>query len=330
MASDTHGGVVNTWRDRVRGMFATLALGDALGAPHEMRRGAPLGQYTGEAYLSVVSYNRFTKKERRTAVGQVTDDTEMTLALARVLARDGAYLRDSALGAYMAWANSRCPSLGRNTRALFLGVRTKRGYEARRDRLDLAQMQSNGALMRCSPLALLEGEECVTEDCSLSNPNTTSIDACRVHVHALRLALAGERDILPRLLAIQGVDAQVHAVVQEAVAFRRDRPREVEGASRGWCLHALWCSLVSLHFSRATEAIDYIVRLGGDTDTNASIAGSLLGARLGYEAVHEERPGVLDTVLACDTTTGDVPRPVEYTPHDLDELVSALEKQYRK
>lgn len=53
------------------------------------------------------------------AVGQVTDDTEMALALALSLAESGgAFDERRAVAHYIAWANSGCWFLGNNTRKL--------------------------------------------------------------------------------------------------------------------------------------------------------------------------------------------------------------------
>ena len=53
---------------------------------------------------------------------------------------------------------------------------------------------------------------------------------------------------------------------------------------------ALWCAN---HASDFEEAMVAVVSAGGDTDTNGAIAGAVLGARFGLEAIPDrwrERP----------------------------------------
>jgi ADP-ribosylglycohydrolase len=55
-------------------------------------------------------------------------------------------------------------------------------------------------------------------------------------------------------------------------------------------------------------------KLVGDTDTNAAIAGALLGAYYGYDKIIENditRENI-DILLKCDTTQGDIVRPYDY------------------
>ena len=63
-------------QDKIRGMLWGVALGDALGSPFEKyKTGIPLSQYNGKLIHNTGKY----------PPGKVTDDTEMTLTLARYL-----------------------------------------------------------------------------------------------------------------------------------------------------------------------------------------------------------------------------------------------------
>lgn len=151
-------------RNHIRGMVLGAALGDALGAPHEFRNQVPLGRYTGRLEHPLVVVRRFQGGRLAGNVGQITDDTEMMIALADALiARGGAYDRGLAAARYLAWANSKCPFLGGNTRKLFVGVKTVAGYQGRwsalRAKPEADWSQSNGCLMRCAPLAVLPATE---------------------------------------------------------------------------------------------------------------------------------------------------------------------------
>ena len=115
-------------KDRIKGMFYGLALGDALGAPFEFGGKNRLKNYTGLLDTPVIRFTRFQGK-KTAEIGQITDDTEMTLSLANSLVRNKCYHRDDVIVSYMNWANSNCPYMGTNTRELFKGVKTINGYK---------------------------------------------------------------------------------------------------------------------------------------------------------------------------------------------------------
>lgn len=265
--------------DRVRGMLAGGALGDALGAPHEFRcnRGTP---YTGRLEHPPFQTTRWQGR-REAPVASVTDDTEMTIALLQSLLDEGGYRPDRVLPSYLQWANSGGWMMGRNIRSLMRGVRTVRGYQGRAAQVtDGDARQSNGCLMRAAPLALLE-DDWSTTDVNWTNPNPVCREAVRVYVGSLRRALQGHsaRHIYRRALR-EEVQPQVREALLQAA---EETPRDVT-VDKGWVLHGLyaayWCLL---HYRHLHRALDAVVQWGGDTDTNAAIAGSLLGAVVGYE-----------------------------------------------
>jgi hypothetical protein len=93
----------------------------------------------------------------------------------------------------------------------------------------------------------------------------------------------------------------------------------------GWVLTALGNAF--FHLAATADPVEALVRTvgaGGDTDTNAAVAGALLGAAEGRAAwpVRWSMP-----VLTCRPDAGlgvARPRPEEYWPDDLVDLAEAL------
>lgn len=156
-----------TLKQRVMGMFCAHHMGDALGAPHEFRCNKDT-VYTGK--LEIQPYRRrdaryFAADNREVIqpIGTVTDDTQMTVALLKtIIKEDGAYDSRSAILAYSAWTHSGAIDMGTNTRFIFAN-KTVKGYDLRIEKLrqEVASgarqiSLANGALMRCTPLALLK------------------------------------------------------------------------------------------------------------------------------------------------------------------------------
>jgi ADP-ribosylglycohydrolase len=325
-------------RDRVRGMLFGAALGDALGAPHEFASGVPLRLYSGRVEFPLTVNRRFQGGKLVGGLGQVSDDTEMTIALATSIVHGGGYDRTRALRSYLDWANSRCPCLGRNTRALMCGVKTIEGFEVRRKAMRAKPFvqwsQSNGCLMRASPLAAIgeaDWRAAAAQDCLLTNFHPICWESVQAYVCAARHLLAGEPPSVATKMAL--AETTEAAVVAAIEAGRDQDQRDVTGAQKGWVVHALYCAFLALNDDVSTyqDRIDRIIRLGGDTDTNAAIAGALLGASLGEVAMRlEGRTGPnLGTVLGLEgDACGQILRPRRYAAAQLPDLADALSELF--
>merc|ERR1712228_779140 len=206
---------------------------------------------------------------------------------------------------------------GGNTRKLFHGYKNPAHYHKRFagqfDTQDKREsVQSNGHLMRASPLSLIEDEDhrrkAVAEDVSITNPSSISVEATQIYVTALRLALglrADEaRSRLRRFITEKAntVNGELKKCLIDAL--ESDFSRKVnERKTKGWCLHALALSLWSgMHATSFKAGIDWAIRQGGDTDTNAAIVGAVLGAREGERTmlVDADTKSNAETVLSCE------------------------------
>ncbi len=312
--------------DRVQGMLEGVAIGDALGGPHEFRYNSKV-PYTGKLEHPLRFMSRWTGT-RMLVIGQVTDDTEMTLTLARSLLRNKGYNRNDVILSYERWTST-SGLIGINTKKLFKGVKTINGYETRYrkiffDKQAVYNNQSNGTLMRCSPLALLDGYTAVIEDCKLTNPSKVNQDCSLLYITALRFALMGKsvNDIF-NFVKTNVQTQEVKAVIDQV---DRNEIRDVR-ESKGWVLHSFYCAMYAItHFTQYDQAINWIIRLGGDTDTNAAITGGLLGAKLGHNQLLQEPMTHynLAVVINADTNLGGHPRLPEYTMADIYTLAQQL------
>ena len=308
--------------DTLSGAIIGCALGDALGAPHEFKY-CKDNKYTGDLYLKPKFLQRF-KGYVYGDIGQVTDDTEMTITMLRSIKEEGKYKKDKVLMAYLGWANSDgFVFMGKNTRALFKGIKTKRGYENRYKKMleENSNNQSNGALMRCSPLCLHDIKN-VIEDCCLTNPHPICVWTNIIYLHFMKNSDKNDpwkTFDFDNTYKLDKDDKEI--LIKLIVSCKDDWKRDVT-ENKGWCLHALYCAIYSFyHFKTYKEAIDFVIRKGGDTDTNAAITGALLGNKFGYKVIYEENKKNIDILLACTTQEGNMKRPKEYTLHDVFKLV---------
>jgi ADP-ribosyl-[dinitrogen reductase] hydrolase len=124
----------------------------------------------------------------------------------------------------------------------------------------------------------------------------------------------------------------LEAAVQHSKGPARDAVKRGAAGARptdffthpGWVVLALQNAFYCLMKMDLEEALVSTVGQGGDTDTNAAIAGALLGAAHGREGIP---PRWIFAVLSCRplAESGALrPRPVEYWPDDILELSEAL------
>ena len=87
-------------KNKRMGIIIGHALGDSLGAPVEFY---PYAHYTGLLDSPIVRYTRAYGKQV-SAIGQVSDDTEMALVLLDTI--NNGYTKEKAIINYMLWANN--------------------------------------------------------------------------------------------------------------------------------------------------------------------------------------------------------------------------------
>ena len=327
----------------------------------ERAHGCLLGQLTGDALGSMVeSMPADTIRKRHpmglreigpspvfhTLAGQPTDDSELALALARTLLDGDGFDDERVAGAYGAWLESEPfdvgGTIGMAARAILgASARGVSKVEAVRDAANRGS-EANGALMRQSPLAVwgyaLAPEmlaDVVRRDTLLTHPNQVCQDASAAFIVALAAVIR------------EGLDAEqayAHAVAWDeahgeslpvTAALRAARATSPDyETNQGHVLIALQNAFYqALHAPTVEEGVVATVMGGGDTDTNAAIAGALLGALHGGRAIPDQWRRV---VLTCRPQTGIAevhrPRPRVYWPVDAlllaEQLLAAGARQY--
>ena len=271
-------------KDKFIGALYGVAVGDALGAPYEFRRVTPKLPYDGILVDEDV-YAKFQYSTIHIKPHTVTDDTEMTLTLLSSILEKGKYDRDDVILRYLEWASA-STFMGRNTRMLMKGVKTIKGFEARREKADMKNTQSNGSLMRALPLVLLgaKWKEGVVTDTSLTNENDVNIECSMIFVGILRYIIFDDE--------LKITCEQI--VVKDALrsALKKEILPGVMTKSKGWVVYALYVAVLTLLTVKSFEdGMDFIYRnfMGGDMDTIMSISGALLGALYGYDSMTKER-----------------------------------------
>lgn len=271
--------------ERAVGCLLGLACGDALGGPVEFKDRSEISatfpngvrEFVGGGWLDL-------------APGEITDDTQMTLALARSLTPGGLDLELTA-AEFLAWYRTNPKDVGNTTRAA-LALLSKGVPPMEAGSRVSAEMgdrgAGNGSVMRCAPVAIrFFNDPDGLVAASIASAAITHADRrCTWGAVAINQAIA-------HLLRGEGLggllDAAARGVgdhaVRAAVLGAADRPRENVRAG-GFVLDtvaaALWCLLNEDGFE---EAVVAAVGLGEDTDTTAAVTGALAGAHYGELAI---------------------------------------------
>jgi ADP-ribosylglycohydrolase/fructose-1,6-bisphosphatase/inositol monophosphatase family enzyme len=320
------------------GVPARLERGRAVADAARLARaqGCLLGQVAGDSLGGLVEFQsaeqvcgRHADGPRQLAdggvwnilAGQPTDDSEMALALARSILARGRFERETTAEAYRSWQRSSPFDVGGTVAA------------ALRDHPN-PESQANGSLMRVSPLGVYAhalspalAAECARQDSSLTHPNPVCGDAAAAFAvavgHAVREGDGPEAALRAAEEWARGAGAAL-LVLEALEEARHEPPRCDTPGSEGWVKIALQNAFHELlHAAGPEDGVVATVRRGGDTDTNAAIAGALLGAVHGRDAVPVQWRSM---VLSCRALEPRAhrPRPRAYWPVDVLEVAERL------
>jgi ADP-ribosyl-[dinitrogen reductase] hydrolase len=221
---------------------------------------------------------------------QLTDDTQLTLVTLEALCQE-ATLTPARLATYLveAYNQGRLTGLGASTlqalRALQIG-----GHWSQVGRAG-EYGAGNGAAMRCAPFAFWQQYSRVElrDFCRLTHHNEEAYVGALAVVLALRAILTAQwtgTEPLLELLIAQLPDTRVRDQLL-AIHALPGQPTIAEVArlgTGGYVVEsvpfALFCASQVSHLG-FTPMLAAIMAAGGDTDTNASLAGQLAGALLG-------------------------------------------------
>lgn len=300
-------------KQRAVGAVLGMAVGDALGTTYEFRK-LEQRDYptlaTGPA-TDVVGAGPFDL-----APGQVTDDTQLGICIARSFIERGGFDPADIARRYVAWVEHAF-DVGSQTIGAIDQLRAGTPYSSagltvwrERDR----RPAGNGSLMRTVPVAVAlraRPVEAVVEAAMVESMITHADPRCVLACAAFDAAVHAAIHDLPMLPAAQaglelgakrlramwtGEDLE-HAeraafdLHSDLAAAVDDNPRvyqpglhiyETAGFVRVAFRLAFWhCQ----HTASWRDAVVDVASRGGDADTNAAIVGALLGARDGVDAI---------------------------------------------
>ena len=317
MACPEHTDIPAPVRSRARGCMLGQLAGDSLGSLVEFSDAPEIRRLYPDGVRLLADGGPFDL-----IAGQPTDDSEVALAMARGLASLGRYCAMRTGKAYRAWLDSGPFDCGITIRNALRGMPNPIS-------------QANGALMRVSPLGIFGAGRKRADVMAWAKK-----DAAITHVHPIcGQANALFAAVLAHAVREGGTGAELYETLlgwmkrlklepalRDTVERAASKKPRTYQAQMGWVLIALQNALWQmLHAPNFEEGVVDTVMQGGDTDTNAAIAGALLGAMYGEQAVPAQWR---EAVLNCRPELGNPrvhePRPEIYWPVDALELADAV------
>jgi ADP-ribosylglycohydrolase len=306
--------------ERVHGMLAGVAVGDALGMPVEFLTPERIRELHGE--LRGFAQAAPDHPHHHLPAGSVTDDTDQTVIVARLIVERGRVETAELAARLLAW--SRTPRVRDNR---FVGPTTLAALEAIAAGRPVPPGGTTvGAAMRVAPLAAAfpdrnELEAQVVASALATHDSRNAISGAMAMAFALADALRA--DATPRSVARAAQEGAVvgrdhgqwswtpplERRIDHAVEWAAALP-EAEALSRFYELLGVdmypeqlvpaALGLVVLTGGEPMRAMRLAAGLGGDADTLASLAGSICGALGGIEGFDAELARTVETVNGLD------------------------------
>ncbi len=257
--------------ERAKAAFLGLALGDALGATTEFLLPGEI-RYKYKLHNKIIGGGWLNLKP-----GQVTDDTQMSLCIARAIDEAGGWDRLRIMELFAQWLKTRPVDVGATCRRSISRYIIKGEVGKEYSDWDAG----NGAVMRMVPVALFA----LGDDALL---RSLAVDQARL-THHNHLSDAGCIAV-GRLVqqAMLGADRPaLHRIVRELISdYPKFQCLRYRGGASAYVVETLQ-TVFHYFFGTAhfEECLVGVVNQGGDADTTGAIAGMIAGAFYGLEAL---------------------------------------------
>jgi ADP-ribosyl-[dinitrogen reductase] hydrolase len=275
-------------QDRYRGVLLGLACGDALGGPLEFKSREEIAEtypgglrdFVGGGWLSLEP-------------GEITDDTQMTLALAKSLAEYPSLKMDDLVARFLAWSAGKPKDIGLTTRAALNALEAGAPWDVAGTKVvgfASGSAAGNGSVMRCAPVALrFRTDPARLVSASRDSARVTHADprcqwaAVSVNQGIAYLLNGGKIDQVIETASAGIEEKETLSALRKVRDLKREQVR-----SGGFVLDTMQAAYWSLlQTDSLEEAVVKAVNLGGDTDTTGAVTGALAGAAYGVSAIPE-------------------------------------------
>lgn len=256
---------------RASAAFLGLAIGDAFGATVEFMTEREIAAQYG------VHWNIVGGGWLRLKAGDITDDTQMSLVLARSLVQRNGFDAQDVADGFAAWLKSGPLDVGNTCRRGIRRYMTHGTVEGPYSEGD----GGNGAVMRVLPVALASfgrpeiGETWALAQGRITHHQEKSDAACVWFVRLIQQALLTPDKTVLRALADRWIEEHPYF-----------RYTAYTGPSSAYVVDTIRTVLCGFFETNTFEdCLIRVVNRGGDADTTGAMVGALAGALYGLDAI---------------------------------------------
>jgi len=270
---------LTTLSDRVRGCIVGGAVGDAMGGPFEGQPG-PV---------------QFREPDN----WSISDDSQLTLATCEAITQASRVSAEQIAHHFLQWYRARrITGVGASTLKALRDLDAGQHWALAGAKGEMAA--GNGAAMRIAPLAFcLDPEDdgnrrLIRDVCRITHHNEEAYVGALAVVTAVRSVAFGHSaptDLLETVL-LNLPDSRVRDRIRKLSSSHEASIADVAAqfGSSGYVVESVPLSLYASRFIdryRIDEILRMIIEAGGDTDTNASMTGQIIGTWIGASQIPE-------------------------------------------
>lgn len=284
-------------KDKFKGIVFGSLVGDALGGSLEfMSAEEIIGQYGGPVKDMIGGGVHQLEK------GEITDDSQLSMIAMESIVKKGFLDADDIAAEFIKWINAGPKDAGILTRKVLNRAqenengRTVDWKKASKEHAERFPDSSrgNGSLMRCYPAALLSYRHSLSlifdtaRLSQITHYDSVCVAACIMFNQLLTNLITAS--LKASLFAENSIDYSIIptcTAIPETVYIKNylkenNPERPIPG---GYVLDTLHIGIWGLFQPSFEDGLMNVVNRGGDADTNASVAGALLGARFGFSSI---------------------------------------------
>ncbi|NMD72611.1 ADP-ribosyl-[dinitrogen reductase] hydrolase [Bacillus sp. DNRA2] len=260
--------------NKIKGGLFGVAVGDALGGTTEFMTKEEIEAKYGRV-TDIIGGGVWDLKE-----GEVTDDTEMTIAVIKGIIANPEYPIEEIGKHFLEWKATDPKDIGITIRTTFENYQGDWFKAAEKTHYDLnEQSAGNGSLMRCLPIALAYKEKGKMNELSTLQSKMTHFDdlaaeACLIYNNIASRLLQGER-----------LDSAIRTEIANT-RYELDYKLEPDCPPDGYVVNTMkWVLYWLINAQAFEEVVVGAANMGHDSDTVAAIAGGLKGIEVGFDQI---------------------------------------------
>jgi len=272
--------------ERFKGCIFGGAIGDAYGSAYEN---------IPKQDNSETIYYPFGKPEIKIPEWQITDDTQLTLATCEAIIECKTFDADFFAKKYLDFYKSRkITGIGASTLKAMQELEVGGHWSQVGRKGEYAA--GNGAAMRIAPLGFESNitRSIIKDICNITHQNDEAYVGALCIIIAIQSTLnetwTGEENLL-QLIIDQIPDTKVRDRLIEIDKLKCDLTKVGKLGNNGYVVNSVPLAIAfasKVNEIGLTEMYKQIIEIGGDTDTNCSIAGQIAGTLIGIKNIPNE------------------------------------------